>query len=103
MVSTQQARARVYTHYPTGSTARQAHIPAVRAVKNLGWLLRHAAEIVVIDYHVEMGTVRFAATGYHAGSNPRLEYTFICDWSSAEVCKRWLARHPSLAHVTIVN
>lgn len=87
-----QTRARVYTHYPTGSTPRQPHIPAVRHVKNLGWLLRHAHEIKVLSLHTELGEVRFTAEGTHANSSPKLDYTYVVTFGSKTVAERFAAR-----------
>ena len=96
-------RTRVYTHYPTGDAKRQNGIPAVRATKNLGWLLRHASEVRVLCLTSESdGGARLSAEGYHANTNPRLEYTFVCDFASRKVAEQWI-RRPSLAHAYVVR
>lgn len=90
--------ARVYSHYPMGATKRQPGRPALRTVKNLGWLLRHAGHLdaICLTRH------SYGATLTASGSYNDLAFTYIADFASWDVARRWV-RRPSLAHVILTE
>lgn len=72
-----------------------------KVVKNLGWLLRHAAEVREITfYRSELADTDFPRP-YVLTAALEDGRLFVTTWASAEVFRQWVKR-PSLAHVSVI-
>ena len=76
------------------------------SVKNLGWLLRHAAEAEEIHIeHRDYGRASMTVYGTSQAdnaSNAQAAWVYTCMWESAKLCCVWIKR-PSLRHAVLVQ
>lgn len=97
-------RPRIYWHYPTADTPRMQGRPAVRVVKNLGWILANARYITRINMNKtnHKGGIGHGASVAFYGTREGLEFTFVCYFESYIIARRWVTR-PSLLHATMTT
>lgn len=70
-------------------------------VKNLGWLLRHAADVERIEFTTDAPHGTFwTAENYILTATLRDGTRYVTPFASAEVFRQWVQR-PSLAHVDV--
>lgn len=93
---------RIYWHYPTGDTPRMKGRPAVKVVKNLGWVLANARYVTAITLHKTAGAhiQGHGARAAFDGEKDGLKFTFICDFASYIVARQWVTR-PSMLHASV--
>jgi hypothetical protein len=74
----------------------------IKEVKNLGWLLRHAAQVdgLEISKNAEgSGCLLIAIAG---SVDKEKRFVFTCHFASHAVCLQWI-RRPSLAHAEVTH
>jgi len=73
-----------------------------KTVKNLRWLISHAAEVVLIEV-CPQHWFKKPAKGYEARMIARLRDNtlYITDWASIEVCREWLKARRRLSTCTM--
>jgi len=72
----------------------------IKTVKNLGWLLRNASKVKIIEI-TPQSWYNQPAEGYDAKVTATLDdgRRFITDFASIKLCRTWFKR-PSLSHAT---